>query len=83
MSLQSTGSSYTIYPQLPERNKDKLKELKSKERIPNDWHEGEKKRFLEAMTDFANSAEFEASVYQLENHFNINVVHSVHLSMPG
>jgi hypothetical protein len=95
MSLNSNGSTFSItVPLGPVFEKAKeysgltfpAKDLKTSfvenHLTASNTVEGKRKAFLELMQAFANSAEFEALTYDLENRFIVNVQHSCNLTMP-
>lgn len=95
MSLQSNGSNFQLHVALNERQRKCFvphilpEPLPSKivitESSPDAYInsvDATKKTFLAAMAKFVESKEFEALTYDLDNNFNITVIHSVSLSMP-
>jgi hypothetical protein len=94
MSLNSNGSTFSItIPLGPvfEKAKDfgglsfPTNQLKTSfvenHLTASNTIEGKRKAFLELMQAFANSPEFEALTYNLENRFIVNVTHSLNLTM--
>lgn len=96
MSLESNGSSFDFFVQLSETQKEVLtghpaKELSQTENLSDfsftsevKGNSEERKRiaFMRAMWEFTNSPQFSALTYDLEDHFQIKVRHTINLSMP-
>ena len=94
MSLSSNGSTFSISVPLGstfEKAKEygglnfpveKLKTVFSENHhTASNTVEDKRKAFMELMQTFANSPEFEALTYNLENRFIVNVYHSCNLSI--
>ena len=77
MSLDSKGCYFSIEVSHPSIVKQTFAEGTDK-----NGKESAKKAFLKAMEEFANSPEFEAVTYQLNNEIDIKVYHSINLAMP-
>lgn len=96
MSLDSHGSSFNFSIELNPEQKKVLtghpsEKLGQKEDLENfqgfskaegNSIEDKKTAFLYAMWEFSNSPQFKALTYGLEDHFQIEVKHTINLSMP-
>ena len=96
MSLESHGSSFNISVELNHEQKKVLTTHPAQEitqpldlenltinvEVNGNSVVDKRVAFLHAMWEFSNSPQFNALTYNLEDHFQIKVQHSINLSMP-
>lgn len=81
MSLDSAGQSFTVATNTRMEGVGQIPDIHVY--TGDNSVEGAKEAFLKSMEQFANSEHFAELVYQLENHFDLHIVHTAHLAMPG